>query len=41
MAIPNDYERDDKNDNKDENFEGGDTFVEDCGKPNTRQNNRR
>ena len=41
MAIPDNYERDDDDDDKDEKFEGGDIFVEEGVKPNTRWNNRR
>ena len=36
MAIPDNYERDDDDDDKDEKFEGGDIFVEEGVKPNTR-----
>ena len=41
MAIPNDHERDNDNNDKDEKFEGGNIFVEDGGKPNKPKNNRK
>ena len=42
MVIPGDYECNNNGDNdKDEKVEGGDIFVNEGGKPNTRGNNRR
>ena len=42
MEITDDYELDDKDDNdKDEKIEGGNIFVEEGGKPNKPQNNRK